>query len=123
MESFPDSLKCVLVRPIHKKVDPFDKKNYRLVGILPLLTKVYERVIYEQASNYFEPFFNKILCGYRKAPSRQHALFELLTSWQTLLNRGKFVGSILMDFSKAYDCLKHDLLLSKRQAYSFSEKV
>ena len=106
MESFPDSLKCVHVRPIHKKVDPFDKKNYRLVGILPLLTKVYERVIYEQASNYFEPFFNKILCGYRKASSRQHALSELLTSRQTSLNRGEFVGSILMDFSKGYDFLK-----------------
>ena len=123
MGSFPDSLKCVHVRPIHKNVDPFDKKNYRLVGILPLLTKVYERVIYEQASNYFEPFFNEILCGYRKAPSRQHALFELLVSWQTSLNRGEFVGSILMDFSKAYRCLKHDLLLSTLQAYSFSEKV
>ena len=106
MGSFPDSLKCANVRPIYKKVDPFDKKNYRLVSILPLLSKVYERVIYEQASNYFEPFFNKILCGYRKAPSRQHALFELLVSWQTSLNRGEFVGSILMDFSKAYDCLK-----------------
>ena len=53
MGSFPDSLKCANVRPIYKKVDPFDKKNYRLVSILPLLSKVYERVIYEQVSNYF----------------------------------------------------------------------
>ena len=83
MGSFPDSLKCANVRPIYKKVDPFDKKNYRLVSILPLLSKVYERVIYEQASSYFEPFFSDILCGYRKEPGRQHALFELLTSWQT----------------------------------------
>ena len=80
-------------------------------------------MIYEQASNHFEPFFNKILCGYRKASSRQHALSELLTSRQTSLNRGEFVGSILMDFSKAYRCLKHYLLLSTLQAYSFSEKV
>ena len=123
MGSFPDSLKCANVRPIYKKVDPFDKKNYRLVSILPLLSKVYERVIYEQASSYFEPFFSDILYGYRKAPGRQHALFELLTSWQTSLNRGEFVGSFLMDFSKAYDCLKHDLLLAKLQAYSFSKKV
>ena len=50
-------------------MDPFDKKDYRLVSTLPLLSKVYERVIYEQASNYFEPLFDKILCGYRKAPS------------------------------------------------------
>ena len=80
MGSFPDSLKCANARPIYKKVDPFDKKNYRLVSILPLLSKVYERVIYEQASNCFEPFFNDILRGYGKGPGRQHALFELLTS-------------------------------------------
>ena len=78
---------------------------------------------YEQASNYFEPFFNEILWGYRKVPSRQHDLFELLTSWQSLLNRGGFLGSILMAFSKAYDCLKPDILWAKLQAYSFSEKV
>ena len=90
------------------------------MSILPRLLKVYERLIHEQAPNCFESFFNKILCGYRKAPSRQHALFELLTSWQTLLNRGEFVGSILMDFSKAYGCIKHDLLLAKLQACSFS---
>ena len=50
-------------------MDPFDKKNYRPVSILPLLSNVYERVIYEQESNYFEPFFNKILYGLRKAHS------------------------------------------------------
>ena len=115
--SFPDSLKCANVRPIYKKEDPFDKKNYRPVSILPLLSKVYERVIYEQTSYYFEPFFNEILCGFRKAHSTQHALFKLLTSWQNSLDRDRFVGSILMDLSKAYHCLPHDLLLAKLQAY------
>ena len=74
--SFPNSLKCVSVRPIYKRVDPFDKKNYRPVGILPLLSKAYERVIYGQASNYFEPFFNEILCRFRKAHSAQYALYR-----------------------------------------------
>ena len=50
---FPNSLKCANVRPVYKKVDPFDKKNYRPASILPLLLKAYERVIYEQAPNYF----------------------------------------------------------------------
>ena len=49
--SFADSLKCANVRPVYKKVDPFDKKNYRPVSTLPLLSKVYERAIYEKASN------------------------------------------------------------------------
>ena len=57
------------------------KQNYRPVSILPLLSKVYERVIYEQASNYFEPFLNEILCGFRKGHGTQNPLFKLLTSW------------------------------------------
>ena len=105
-----------------KKMTPLKKKNYGPVSILPLLSKVYERVIYEQTSYYFEPFFNEILCGFRKAHSTQHALFKLLTSWQNSLDRGEFVGSILMDLPKAYDCLPHDLLLAKLQAYVFSKE-
>ena len=63
-------------------------------------------MIYEQALKYFEPFPNKTLCGFRKTHSTQHASFELVTSWQPFLSRGGFVGSIIMDLSKAYDCLK-----------------
>ena len=67
--SFTDSLTCANVRPIYRKEDLFDKKNYRPVSTLPLLSKVYERVIYEQTSYYFEPFFNELLCEFRKAHS------------------------------------------------------
>ena len=49
-----------------QKVSSFDKKNYRPVSILPLLSKVYERGIYEHPSKFFEPFFNEILRGFRK---------------------------------------------------------
>ena len=49
-------------------------------------------------------------------------LFKLLTSWQNSLDRGWFVGSVLMDLPKAYDCLSHDLLLAKLQAYGFSKE-
>ena len=76
-------------------------------------------MICEQAPN----FFNEILCGLRKAHSAQHASCELITSWQTSLRKGGLVGSILMDLSKAYDCLKDYLLLAKLQAYGFSKNV
>ena len=115
--SFPDSLKCANVRPIYKKDDPFDKKNYRPVSILPPLSKVYERVIYEQTSYYFD-----LLCGFRKVHSTQPALFKLSTLLQNSLDRGGFVGSLLMDLSKACDCLPHHLLLAKLQAYGFSKE-
>ena len=79
---FPDSLKLANVTPVFKKKDPLDKANYRPVSILPLLSKVYERVIYNQLSDYPDNFLNNILCGFRKAHSTQHALFKLLQSWQ-----------------------------------------
>ena len=84
--------------------------------------KVYERVIYGQASNYFESFLNEIFCRFRKAHSTQHTLFKLLPSWKNSLDRGGFLGSILIDLSKAYDCLPHDLLLAKLQTYGFSKE-
>ena len=112
-EIFLGSLKCANVSSIHKKDNPFDKKNYRAVSILPLVSKVYERVIYGQTSDYFEPSYNEILCGFRKGHSIQHALFKLLASRQKFLDKGGFVGSILMELSKAYGCLSHDLLLTK----------
>ena len=58
-------------------------------------------------------FFNVILCGFRKAQSTQHVLFKLLALWRKPLDKRGFVGTILMDLSKAYDCLPHDLLLAK----------
>ena len=114
---FPDSLKAANITPIFKKDDPLDKANYRPVSILPLISKVYERLIYNQLSEYSESFLNHILCGFRKAHSTQHALFKLFQSWQKELDKGGFVGTILMDLSKAYDCIPHELLIAKLKCH------
>ena len=110
---FPDSLKAASITPIFKKDDPLDKTNCRPVSILPLISKVYERLIYNQLSEYSESFLSHIICGFRKAHSTQHALFKLFQFWQKELNDGGFIGTILMDLSKAYDCIPHELLLAK----------
>ena len=83
------------------------------MSILPLLSKVYEKVIYNQLSDSSKSFLNKILCGFRKVHSTQHALFKLLQSWQQVLYKAGFIGTILMDLSKAYDCIPHNLLIAK----------
>ena len=75
---FPDSSKRANITPVHKKNGPLDKENYRPVSILPLLSKVYDRAIFNQLSEYMQKFLNKILCGFRKAHCPQHALFRLL---------------------------------------------
>ena len=63
-----------------------------------------------------EKYLNTLLCGFRKDHSTQHALFKLLEAWQEELDKSGFVDTILMDLSKAYDYLPHDLLLAKFEA-------
>ena len=114
---FPDSLKAANITPTFKKDDRLDKANYRPVSILPLISKAYERLIYNQLSEYSESFLIHILCGFRKVHSTQHALFKLFQSWQKELDNGGFVGTILMDLSKTYDCITHELLIAKLKCY------
>ena len=113
----PDCLKLSNIMPVHKLKDPTDKCNYRLVSILPLLSKVFENIVYDQLYIYKKIFLNELLCGFRKAHSTQHSLFKLLQAWQKELDNSGFIGTILMDPSKAYDCLPHDLLIAKLEAY------
>ena len=67
--------------------------------------------------SYQNVFLNEVLCGFRKAHSTQHALFKLLQPWQKQLDCGGFVGTILMDSSKAYICIPHELLIAKLHCY------
>ena len=114
---FPDSLKLSNIMPCHKKKDPTDKYNYRPVSILPLLSKVFENIMYDQLYIYMNNFFNELLCGFRKAHSTQHALFKLLQAWWKELDNSGFFGTILIDLPRAYDYLPHDLLIAKLEAY------
>ena len=121
--TFPDELKIADIVPVFKKEDKNDKTNYRPISLLPLISKLFEKVLYQQ----IEEFANKILspkhCGFRTGHSTQHALLNLLKNWQKCLGKHGIVGTVLMDLGKAYDCFPHDLLLAKISAYSFDESA
>ena len=114
---FPEGLKWASITPVFKKGDSASVENYRPISILPTVSKVFERIMADQLTSFFESRFSGLLCGFRKGRSTQHALLRLLNHWQKALDDSNIVGTVLMDLSKAYDCLPHDLLIAKLAAY------
>ena len=121
-DSFPDELKLAGAIPIHKKDSASNKANYRPISILPTVSKVFEKLVFKPLSSFFETRLSKLLCGFRKKYSTQHSIFNLLKDWQNCVDKSGKVGAILMDLSKAYDCLPHDLLIAKLAAYGVGKK-
>ena len=120
---FPDALKLADITPVFKKEDSNNVKNYRPVSVLPVMSKVFERIMEKQIAAYMEEFMSPYLCGFRKGFSTQHALIALIEKWKSSLDQKGYAGSILMDLSKAFDTIDYDLLLAKLHAYGFDKQA
>ena len=118
--SFPSCLKMADVTPLHKKGKKDLKENYRPVSFLPVFSKVFERSMFAQMSSFFDNFLSKQQCGFRKGYSTQQCLLALLEKWKRAVDSGQMFGALLTDLSKAFDCLDHELLIAKLNAYGFS---
>ena len=113
---FSSCLKTADITPIYKKGKRDLKDNYRPVSILPVLSKLYERSMFKQISEFFENIFSKIQYGFRKGHSTQQCLLAMLEKWKRSVDSGKAFGALLTDLSKAFDCLDHKLLITKLNA-------
>ena len=77
----------------------------------------------QQLNAYFENNFDKYLCAFRKGHGCQTVLLRLLGDWRASLDNNEYVTAVLMDLSKAFDCLPHKILLSKLSAYGLSDEA
>ena len=79
--------------------------------------------MHKQISNHIETHLSPFMCGYRKGFSTQHALIALIEKWKVSLDNKGFAGAILMDLSKAFDTINHELLIAKLHAYGFNRNA
>ena len=112
--------KTATVRPIFKKDDRTKIKNYRPVSLLNMFSKIYEKFLHENLMNQVNTFLSIFISAYRKSYSTNHVLIRLIENWKKLLDEKKFVCAVLMDLSKAFDSMPHDLLIAEIYAYRFS---
>ena len=103
---YPEQLKWADVTPAHKKA-------IRPISILPNISKTFERCLFKQLINYFEDYFSKYQCGFRKGFSVAKCFLPMIEKWK----ESRAYGALLTDLSKAFDCLPHDLLIAKLHAY------
>ena len=97
---------------VFKKDKNFLKTNYRPVSIFPTVSTIYERCLYDKINEYFQPLLSKLQCGFRKGHSahsahRTHCLLVLIKKCCKILDKRGFAGLLLIDLSKAFNCIDH----------------
>ena len=118
---FPDNAKVACVKPLDKKREnKHSISNFRPVIILNTFSKIYEKFSKEFLISEIEMFLSPFLAAYRKWYSTQHVLVKMMKEWTENLDKFFFVGAVLTDLSKAFDCLPHDFLIAKLLAYGLS---
>ena len=120
---FPDACKTAKVKPLFKKGSKTDPSNYRPISLLPLLSKVFERVVLDQTEEFLS--LNKILHDYQSGCRKNHSTDTCLSFLNDKILKGfddgLVTGTILIDLQKAFDAINHDILLKKLSIIGFSD--
>ena len=109
--SCPSALKLAQVTPVHKSEPASDRNNFRLISVLPIISKLLERHIY---------CFNTICPRFRPHHSTESILIKMTDDWLEAMDQGLYTGAIFLDLRKAFDVVNHDLLVAKLQMHGCS---
>ena len=72
---------------------------------------------------YLDETLSLFIAAYRKSYGTQHSLIRMIEEWRVKLDNDNIVGAVVMDLSKAFDCIPHDLLIAKLHAYGLDENA
>ena len=123
---FPTKWKIAKIVPLYKgKGSKLDPKNYRPVAILPILSKVLERAMFQQLVAFMDNnnFFNPNHHAYRSFHSTTTAMLQMYTTWLDAIEEGDMAGVCMIDMSAAFDVVDTPLLLEKLKLYGLDRNA
>ena len=111
------------VIPAYKKDDTTNKKNFRPISLLTIISKLFEKLKYDQLLDAFLPIFFCNLSGFLPGHSCCSALLKMTDDWRKSVDNGEDVAVIAIDLSQAFDSICHNLLLAKLRVYCLSDSA
>lgn len=123
--TFPDSWKCANICPVPKCSEPAEIKDLRAISILPTLSKVLEKVVSLQLREFLSShdILPELQSGFRPGHSCATALSKVVDDIILSMDQGNSSALILLDYSKAFDTINHNILLSILQYIGLSKPV
>jgi hypothetical protein len=116
---FPDKLKVAKITPIFKSGEQTNVSNYRLISVLPVFSKVLERIMYHRVYDHF--ISNNLLYdkqfGFQTKTSTEHAILQFTRDIAKSFERGEYTVGVFIDLTKAFDTVNHNILLKKLENY------
>ena len=116
---FPDNMKLALVKPLYKAKSRSDMNNYRPISLLPVISKVLEKLVHIRVMKFFNR--HKVLYegqyGFRSGRSTSDAILDLTGNILDGYNKGMYTLGLFLDMTKAFDCINHQILFRKLELY------
>ena len=120
-KSFPEAWKTARISPIPKIESPSKPSDFRPISVLPILSKVFERIVLNQLVHHIESLYQNTQHGFRKSRSTVTCLLKLRDDILRAMDRGEVTIAVFADYSKAFDTIDYNILISKLAKLKFSK--
>ena len=122
---FPNNFKMSRTVPIFKNGDHLNCDNYRPISLINTFSKILEKMVAIRLTNHLEinHLINKYQFGFQRKISTEHNLIHVVNFIGNALSEGKWCVGVFLDLKKAFDCVRHDILLKKLQKFGIKNNA
>ena len=120
---FPKLMKIAKIIPIFKSGSRLLVTNYRPISLLPVFSKIFEKIIHRQLSTFLElkSLIFESQFGFQKKKSTLHSLIDIVENIRQCIENSKYGCGIFIDLKKAFDTVNHNILLRKLEHYGIRD--